>query len=148
MRRIALLFVLFALALLGACQDNTIRLEPNKGSVEGGDTISLFGGPFGPGVRVEFGGQPVGTVTVASPSELRIVVPRGEKIGPVDVIIIDAIIQPKRDVGVKLLRHSASMPTLLTTVDSISGLPVWASASQLDSIEVLPSFMDCWYFVR
>jgi hypothetical protein len=91
MRRLAALFVaLAALALLGACSNNTLRLDPNKGSVEGGDTISIFGGPFGPGVRVEFGGQPVGTVSVASPEELRIVVPRGEKIGPVDIVITDA----------------------------------------------------------
>ena len=41
-----------------------------------------------------------------------------------------AINQPKRDVGVKRLKQSASMPRLLTTVDSINGLPVCASAAQ------------------
>jgi hypothetical protein len=90
MRRLVLFSLSLLVLLLVACQPTGLRLDPNKGSVDGGDTISIFGGPFGAGMRVEFGGKPVGTVTVASPEQLQVTVPSGNAVGPVDVVLIDS----------------------------------------------------------
>jgi hypothetical protein len=82
--------LLFAAAMfLAACQPGANRVEPNKGSVEGGDTVSIKGGPFGKGIRVEFGKIAAETVTVLSSEELTVKVPRGEAPGTVDVVITD-----------------------------------------------------------
>jgi hypothetical protein len=75
--------------LLTACQPGEIRVEPDKGSVEGGDTVSIKGGPFGKGIRIEFGKIQADTVTVLSSEELTVKVPRGEAPGTVNVVITD-----------------------------------------------------------
>jgi IPT/TIG domain len=81
---------LAALFCLAACEAKGPRLDPEKGSIDGGDTVLILGGPFGPGASVEFGGKPVGTVSVPSPDRLQVLVPEGDAIGPVDVLIIDS----------------------------------------------------------
>jgi hypothetical protein len=82
--------LLFAAAMLVvACQPGANRVEPNKGSVEGGDTVSIKGGPFGKGVQIRFGKLSAETVTVVSSEELSVKVPRAEAPEIVDVVIID-----------------------------------------------------------
>ena len=82
--------LLFATAMfLAACQPGANRVEPNKGSVEGGDTVAIKGGPFGKGIRVEFGKVQADTVTVVSSEELTVKVPGGEAPGTVNVVVTD-----------------------------------------------------------
>jgi hypothetical protein len=83
----SLLFV--SVMLLAACQPGATRVEPNKGSVEGGDTVSIKGGPFGKGIRVEFGKVQADTVTIVSSEEISVKVPSGEVPGTVDVVVTD-----------------------------------------------------------
>lgn len=91
LRHIRTPLAIFAAVLgLAACQDKGPRVDPGKGSIDGGDTVQILGGPYGPGARVEFGGKPVGTVSIPAPDRLQVIVPDGDAVGPVDVQIIDS----------------------------------------------------------
>ena len=83
----SLLFI--SMMFLAACQPGANRVEPDKGSIEGGDTVSIKGGPFGKGIRVEFGKIAADTVTVLSSEEVSVKIPRAEAPGTVNVIITD-----------------------------------------------------------
>jgi IPT/TIG domain len=92
MRRILLPFILLFSLLCAACQTITPHVEPAKGSVEGGDSVSIFAGPFrqGDNPLVTFGGKKVGTVSVTSEDEIQVTVPPGEAPGSVDVVLTDS----------------------------------------------------------
>jgi hypothetical protein len=86
----------FALGLLlvgvAACTQNggplkVDSVEPPQGTTAGGEEISIVGSGFQPGktqAQVKFGRKIAETVTIASPSKIRVVTPSNEK-GPVDV---------------------------------------------------------------
>jgi len=62
-------------------------VEPPQGTTAGGEEITIVGGGFQPGktqAQVKFGRKIAETVTIASPTKIRVVTPSNEK-GPVDV---------------------------------------------------------------
>jgi hypothetical protein len=80
--------------LVSACQQTggplkVDSVEPPQGTTAGGEEISIVGGGFVPGktqAEVRFGRKKAESVTIASPTKIRIVTPAGEK-GPVDVSV-------------------------------------------------------------
>jgi len=62
-------------------------VEPPQGTTAGGEEITIVGSGFQPGktqAQVKFGRKIAETVTIASPTKIRVVTPSNEK-GPVDV---------------------------------------------------------------
>jgi hypothetical protein len=85
-----LLHILCLCLSLASCTPKTTYLDPDKGSIEGGDSISIHGPAFGDGLRIMFGNKPVDRFKTISTTELEVTVPTGDTPGPVDVTLIDS----------------------------------------------------------
>ncbi len=84
--------VFAGLAAAGCEQKGTLRVdkvEPDQGTIGGGDQVTIRGNGFEPGktqVDVLFGRRRAQSVAISSPTQITVVTPAGEK-GPVDVTL-------------------------------------------------------------
>ena len=74
-------------------------VSPSVGHPKGGETLTIRGTGFGPGLRVQFGNEQVSDVTVVDEHTLRMTSPRGV-VGPTDVVL-------RSERGIAYVRRSA-----------------------------------------
>src|SRR5262249_47055497 len=64
-------------------------VSPNRGTVNGGTTVTISGTNFQPGTMVHFGNTPAADVQVTSPSQIQVVSPPSSS-GSVNVVVSGA----------------------------------------------------------